>query len=104
MQYRRIERQSAPRAATAFDTARTIKEAAERAKALHARAQRYRDLAVQLYNRDLAAEVESCALELETEAKRLENAAAGARALPREDTPAGSPAKPARLALGKSLH
>ena len=46
--------------------------ASEKAKALRARAMRYRQLAVTFYNQDLIAEVECLARELEERAAKLE--------------------------------
>jgi hypothetical protein len=46
--------------------------ASEKAKALRARAVRYRQLAVTFYNQDLIAEVECLARELEARAAKLE--------------------------------
>jgi hypothetical protein len=59
--------------AVPFDTAPAMETAAsEKAKALRARATRYRQLAVTLYNQDLVSEVECLAGELEARAAKLE--------------------------------
>ena len=70
MQYCRIDSPSAESSARSCDNDHDEMEA--QAKALRGRAERYRDLATHLYNRELAAEVENFARELEQDAGNLE--------------------------------